>query len=77
MGKMLTLLAAISGKTLVGVVINIIVVGLILWLLFWLISYVGLPQPFDKVARVILAVIAVLFLVNMLLGLTGNAFITW
>lgn len=66
-------LASISIGGLVPLLINIIVVGLILWLLWWLISYVGLPEPFAKVARVILA--AVVWIINLLLGLTGNAFI--
>lgn len=72
----LHLLAVISLGGLVPLLINIVVVGLILWLLFWLIGYVGLPEPFAKVARVILAVVAVIWLINLLLGLTGNAFIT-
>lgn len=62
----------ISGTALISVLVWIIVAGLIFWLLWWLISYVGLPEPFNKVARVILAVVAVLFLINMLLGLTGT-----
>ncbi len=69
-------LAALSLSGLVPLLINIVVVGLILWLLLWLISYVGLPEPFAKVGRVILAVVAVIWLINLLLGLAGNAFIT-
>lgn len=69
------LLTSISIGGLVPLLINIIVAGLILWLLWWLISYVGLPEPFAKVARVILAVVAVVWIINLLLGLTGNAFI--
>lgn len=69
-------LAAISLGGLVPLLINIVIVGLILWLLWWLIGYVGLPEPFAKVARVILAVVAVIWLINMLLSLSGNAFIT-
>ncbi len=69
-------IAAISVGGLVPLLINIVVVGLVLWLLLWLISYVGLPDPFAKVARVILAVVAVIWLINLLLSLTGNAFIT-
>ena len=59
-------------ETLVAVVIYLIVGGLILWLLWWLIGYVGLPEPFGKVARVILAVLAVVFLINVLLGVIGH-----
>ncbi len=71
------LLAAISGQDIASTVIWIIVVGLIWWLLIWLIGYVGLPEPFNKVAKVILAVAAVLLLINLILGLSGNAPIKW
>ena len=70
-------LAAISGQSLIMLVVWIIVVGLIFGLLWWLIDYVKLAEPFAKVARVVLAVAAVVFLINALLGLVGKPFITW
>jgi predicted tellurium resistance membrane protein TerC len=60
---------SISGA--VQVVVYLIVAGLIFGLLFWLVGYCGLPQPFDKVARVILAVLAVLVCIGILLSLAG------
>lgn len=62
----------ISAAALVNLVIWLAVVGLICWLLWWLIGYVNLPEPFNKVARVIVAVVAVVVLINFLLGLTGT-----
>jgi hypothetical protein len=63
----------ISLSGAVNVVVYLIVAGLIFGLLFWLVSYVGMPQPFDKVARVVLAVLAVLVLIGLLLSLvTGQ-----
>lgn len=71
-------LAAVSGSSLVNVLITVIVVGLICWLLWWLISYIGLPAPFDKVARVLIALLAVIFLINAILQVTGHGgFIKW
>jgi uncharacterized membrane protein YtjA (UPF0391 family) len=49
---------------------------MVLWLLWWLIGYAGLPEPFSKIARVVLAVIAVLMLINLLLGLIGTPLLT-
>ena len=57
---------------LIGLLIWIIVIGCIFGLLWWLIGYVGLPEPFNKVARVVLAVLAVLLLINVLLGVAGT-----
>ncbi len=56
---------------LVHIIIYLIIVGGICWLLWWLVGYIGLPEPFNKVARVIIAVVAVLLLINMLLGFAG------
>lgn len=70
-------LADISGSSLVEALVSLVVVGLIVWLLLWFIGYIGLPAPFDKVAKVLIALFAVVFLINALLGLTDNAFIRW
>lgn len=70
--------AAVTGSSLVNALITLVVVGLILWLLHWFITYVGLPEPFAKVAKVILALVAVIFLINLLLSFTGHGgFIHW
>jgi len=60
-----------SVTELVAILVYIIVIGLVFWLLWWLIGYVGLPEPFNKVARVILAVVAVIICIYFLLGLAG------
>jgi hypothetical protein len=61
----------ISLSGLIHVVLYLIVAGLIWWLLSWLVDYVGLPEPFRKVARIVLAVIAVLVVISILLSLVG------
>jgi uncharacterized membrane-anchored protein len=70
------LLAAVSSSGLVNLVVSVVVAGLIFWVLWWLVHYVGIPQPFLKVIEVIIAVCAVLWLINVLLGLSGNSFVT-
>ena len=52
----------------VSIVIYLIVAGLVFWLLTWLIDYCGIPQPFAKVAKCVIAVIAVLVIIGVLLG---------
>lgn len=74
---MLTILAVISGEDVVRTVIWIVVAGLIYWLLLYLIGVCGLPEPFNKVARVVLAVVGVLFLINLLLGIAGHPLVSW
>ena len=69
---MILLLSAISGNDLVNALVWIIIVGLIFWLVTWLIGYCKLPEPFNKIARILIAVVAVVILINVLLGFTGH-----
>ena len=71
------LLAEIAGRDVISAVIWVIVLGIIFGLLWWLIDYVNIPEPFSKVARVVLAVAGVVLLINVLLGLAGHPFIRW
>ncbi len=57
---------------LVSTLICVIVAGVIFGLLWWLIGFCGIPEPFNKVARVIVALIAVLFLIAVLLSLVNG-----
>lgn len=77
MNTLLPILGAISGEAVISVLVWVVVVGIIFWLLWWLLGYVGLPEPFNKVARVILALAAVLMLINALLTLVDKPFIRW
>ena len=70
-------LAVITGESIMRLVITLIVAGLIYWILDWAIKATGLPDPFAKVARVILILAAVIFLINALLGIAGHGFISW
>jgi hypothetical protein len=67
----------ISLQGLVTVIVMLIVGGLIFWLLLWLVDYVGIPEPFHKVAKVILAVFAVIFVICVLLMLVGIQVVRW
>ncbi len=61
-----------DASSLVHILIQLIIVGGICWLLWWLIGYIGLPEPFNKIAMAVIAVVAVFFLINLLLGLGGG-----
>lgn len=57
---------------LLGLVIYLVVVGLILWLLMYIVDTVPLFEPFRQVARVIIMVIGALILIYLLLGMLGG-----
>jgi len=62
-----------SISSLLNLVVWFAIIGGVFWLLWWLIGYIGLPQPFDKVLRVIVAIVCVVILVNLLLSLGGGS----
>lgn len=57
---------------IISLVIYIVIVGLIFWLIWWFIGYVGLPEPFNKIVRVLVGLVALLFALNLLLSLVGT-----
>lgn len=66
----------ISLNALVSFVIYLIVAGLIFWLLNWLIDYCGVLEPFRKIAKVVIAVVAVLIVIGALLSVVGHPIIS-
>ncbi len=62
----------ISLTAAVTIFVYILVAGLIFGLLWWLVGYIGLPEPFNKVLRVVLAILAVLVIIGILLQMAGG-----
>ena len=53
---------------LIHLVIYVVIIGVIIWLLLFLIDNVPLPEPFNRVARVVIIVVGVLILILALLN---------
>lgn len=62
----------ISLSGAVTVIIYLMIAGLVFWLLWWLVSYIAPPEPFRKIANVVLAILAVLVVIGILLSLVGG-----
>lgn len=58
--------------TLVHVLIILLILGVVFWLCEYVLGLIPAAAPFKIVARVILAVIALLVLLNLLLPLAGG-----
>ena len=56
-------------SALVILLVWLIVIGLIFYVLWWGLGQAGLPEPINKVARVLLVVVLVIILIYMLLGI--------
>lgn len=77
LSQLLPILAILSGESVLYAVMYLIIIGLCFWLVWWLIEYIGIPEPFHKVCKVILAVAAVFICINVLLSLAGHPLIAW
>ena len=62
----------IEGSALLSLLVQLVIAGLIFWLIWWFVDYVGIPEPFNKAIRVILGLVALVYLLNILLGLSGR-----
>lgn len=69
----MNLIAALTMQSAFDAVIVILVAGLVFYLIHWLIGYVGVPEPFNKIAKIILAVAAVVVLIRLILSLVPNS----
>lgn len=58
---------------MIELLIQLVVLGLIFWVIWWFIGYVGIPEPFNKVLRVVIGLVVLIVIINVLLGLTGTS----
>lgn len=53
---------------LLSFVVVLIILGLAFWLIIWLVDWIGLPEPFNKIIKAVVAIVFVLYLLGALLG---------
>lgn len=63
-----------TSNGLVNLLLNIVIFGLIFWIIWYFLDWIKLPEPFNKVGRVILMLVGIIFLINLLLGLGGHGY---
>lgn len=54
---------------LISLVIYLAIAGLLFWLVWWFLSQIPIPEPFNTVIRVVLAIIAFVIVAYALLGI--------
>lgn len=59
-------------SSLIYLVIYLVVTGLIVWLLLYVIDAIPLPEPFHRIARVLVIVLGVIIIIVLLLSLIGE-----
>lgn len=58
--------------TLITLIVYLVILGLVFWLVQYVLGMIPLPEPFSTAARVLLAVVAVLVVIMLLLQLVGG-----
>lgn len=53
---------------MIPILLTVIAYGLIFWLFWWAIGAIGIPEPFHKVAIVILVIASILVILGLLDG---------
>lgn len=71
------LAATVSVDSLVSTVVYLVIIALIFWAIWWFLGYVGVPEPFNKVIRVLIGLAALVIVVNILLGMAGHPLVTF
>jgi hypothetical protein len=57
---------------LVNLIVYLLVIGILLALVYWVIDVIPIPQPINRIIKVIIVVLAVLVIVLLLLQLVGG-----
>ena len=59
---------------IINAVVWLVCIGLIFYLLYWLIGKIGIPEPFNKIAYALLALVAVIICIRLLMRFAGDPF---
>jgi len=54
--------------SVIGRLVSILVIVLILGLVYWILQQLPLPEPFGMIVKVVIGLIAVVFLLSLLFG---------
>lgn len=57
---------------LISLIIALVLAGCIFWLLIWFIDWAGIPEPFNKIIKVLIGMAVVLYLLGILTGYTPH-----
>ena len=58
--------------TLIGLLITVAVFALVCYVIYWVIGYLGVPEPIRKVVVVVIVLIAIIWILGNFLPGTGH-----
>jgi hypothetical protein len=75
MFPMMIVAATISIQAMMQILFTLVIVALIFYVFWWFLGKANLVEPYATVARVLLALFALIIIVSILLGLIGEPII--
>jgi hypothetical protein len=57
---------------MIDVLIYVIILALVIGLAYWLVDYLPVPDPLNRILKVVIMIIAVIAIIYLLMGLAGN-----
>lgn len=54
--------------SLLSIFVTLLILGLVFYVVVWLIDWIGVPEPFNKVLKAVIGIICVIYLLSLLLG---------
>lgn len=69
--------ALISGAGFLQSILMLICLGLVFYLLYWLVNFINPPEPFHKIIISILAIAGVIVLIHFIMSMVGIEIIQW
>jgi hypothetical protein len=66
-----------TGGGVIRTLIWLLCVGMVFWLLWWLVGYLPLPPAFEMIANAMLAIGGVIVLIDAIMSFAGRGFIKW
>lgn len=57
---------------MISLLINLLILFLIVGLIYWAFTLFPLPEPLNRIVLLVLAIITIIFVIDLLLGLTGG-----
>jgi hypothetical protein len=65
---------ALTESNITNAIVWICCVALIIWLCYWLVGKLAIPEPFNKVAYAVIAIVSVVLCIRILFRFAGNPF---
>lgn len=56
---------------MIGLLIQLLILGIVVGIIWWVLDYLPVPEPFNKVIKVVAVVVFVIAVIYLLMGIGG------